>query len=67
MAEEQLTFYDYCGTPSYISPEIIEKKGYLARPSDVWALGVLLFYCVAGVFPFKNVSEKSDFSNSTYN
>jgi serine/threonine protein kinase len=43
----------FCGTPNYMSPEIILKREYLGAPSDVWALGVLLFVITCGYFPFK--------------
>lgn len=49
-----------------MSPEITEKKGYLGRPSDIWGLGVLLFFIVTGHFPFRHVTEKSDFNNSMF-
>ena len=42
-----------CGTPFYMSPEIVSKKNYTGKPCDVWALGVLLYYIVCGTFPFK--------------
>jgi serine/threonine protein kinase len=61
---EEDIFYDYCGTRAYISPEVNSKKGYRARPSDVWALGVLLFFMVTGHFPFRSVTEKSEFEAS---
>jgi len=32
-----------CGTPSYMAPEIIEKKEYWGPPADMWAVGILLF------------------------
>ena len=43
----------FCGTPNYMSPEIILKKEYYGGPSDSWALGVLLFVIACGYFPFK--------------
>lgn len=42
----------FCGTPNYMSPEVILKKEYLGGPSDVWALGVMLFRISSGRFPF---------------
>ena len=43
----------FCGTPSYMSPEIATKKDYHGWHADVWALGVLLFVFLCGKFPFK--------------
>lgn len=48
----------FCGTPNYMSPEIVLKKEYLGGPSDCWALGVLLFVITAGYFPFKGKDDK---------
>jgi len=36
------------GTPEYMSPEQEESKGYLQPPSDVWALGAVLFETLTG-------------------
>ena len=43
----------YCGTPSYMAPEIHSRKDYYGPPVDVWALGVMLFAMSCGRFPFK--------------
>lgn len=48
----------FCGTPNYMSPEIILKKEYYGGPSDVWALGILLYRITAGYFPFVGKSDK---------
>lgn len=45
-------FIGFCGTPGYISPEVIKRQAY-GKPVDVWAIGMLfimnktcqLLYC----------------------
>jgi len=38
------------GTPAYMAPELFEMKT-ATRQSDIYSLGVLLFYLVSGQFP----------------
>lgn len=48
----------FCGTPQYMSPEIVAKKEYYGPPADVWATGILLYIMLVGQFPFKAPDEK---------
>lgn len=48
----------FCGTPSYMAPELVRKGEYDGRQVDMWALGVLLFALLAGVFPFRGQNER---------
>ena len=43
----------FCGTPSYMSPEIVKKQEYAGKSSDVWSLGILMFVILYGKFPFR--------------
>ena len=47
----------FCGTKSYMPPEIIKKEKYIACYSDIWSLGVLFFAMLFGIFPFKGKDE----------
>ena len=47
----------FCGTPSYMPPEILKKEKYIACYSDIWSLGVLFYTMLFGIFPFKGKDE----------
>jgi serine/threonine protein kinase len=40
------------GTPAYMSPEQARGKGEVGAAADIWAVGVMLFECLAGRQPF---------------
>lgn len=58
LSKERLKIF--CGTPSYMSPELISKKEYYGGPSDIWACGVLLYTLLNGQFPFKSVTTEKE-------
>ena len=50
------SFDDHCGTPSYMSPEIaFSKKNKKAVYSDIWALGVILYFLLTQKYPFRGI------------
>ena len=55
----------FCGSPSYMAPEIVNKENYIAQYSDIWSLGVLLFSMLYGRFPFKAQNQKELFEKIT--
>merc|ERR1719395_144119 len=48
----------FCGTPSYMAPEIVTKKEHPGPNTDVWAIGVVLYATLCGTFPFKAQNDR---------
>lgn len=51
-------FSTYCGSPIYMSPELLNHQQYNSK-SDLWSLGVILYELITGVPPFiaKNLKQ----------
>ena len=52
----------FCGTPEYIAPEMLLKKGHDTRV-DIWSVGVLMFELLAGYSPFVAKSNQELYQN----
>jgi serine/threonine protein kinase len=50
----------FVGTAEYSSPELLNDR-IVSPASDIWALGIILFYLVTGDLPFKGLTEYQTF------
>jgi len=50
-----------CGTPNYIAPEVLGKKGH-SYEVDVWSIGCILYTLLVGKPPFETQTLKDTYS-----
>lgn len=52
--------FESCGTPAYVAPEILSKKGY-SLEVDMWSTGIILYTMVYRALPFHDEDRKKTF------
>lgn len=50
-----------CGTPNYLSPEVLEQGGGHSYEVDCWAIGVILYTMMNGRPPFESAEVKQTY------
>jgi len=50
-----------CGTPNYIAPEVLQKKGH-SYEVDIWSLGCILYTLLVGKPPFETQTLKDTYA-----
>lgn len=48
----------YCGTPFYMSPQVVFKKYYTSK-ADIWSLGIIFYEILFGYTPWACRDEMS--------
>ncbi|KAM5188637.1 inactive serine/threonine-protein kinase PLK5 isoform 6-T6 [Callospermophilus lateralis] len=51
-----------CGTPNLLAPEVVSRKGH-SCPSDIWALGCIMYTVLTGAPPFAAASLSEMYQN----
>uniref|UniRef100_A0A4W3KHT6 Serine/threonine-protein kinase PLK n=1 Tax=Callorhinchus milii TaxID=7868 RepID=A0A4W3KHT6_CALMI len=49
-----------CGTPNYLSPEVLNKQGHGCE-SDIWAMGCVMYTMLLGRPPFETTNLKETY------
>lgn len=52
-------FGDIIGTPMYLAPELWESSSNVSVKCDIYSLGIVLYECVTGSYPYKGETNNT--------
>ena len=61
LVEHNALVHNFCGTPTYMAPEVVTKVPHNPFLADRWSLGILLYSMLNGHCPFKAQNQKELF------
>ena len=61
--EENGKSHSFCGSPEYLSPEMLQSMEGHDRRIDIYSLGVLLYEMLTGLPPFFDENHQKMFEN----
>ena len=60
IAAPNQVMHESCGTPAYVAPEVLHKKGY-KKQVDMWSAGIIFYTLVCRQLPFQSANRKETF------
>jgi serine/threonine-protein kinase Chk2 len=52
---------EFCGTPGYVPPEVLQDDRRYGLAVDIWSLGVVLYICLCGFPLLSDELHKTDY------